>query len=169
MKMALSFVDVLLNMNALQWDFFHTLEDKTHFMSFCITNSSLIFKWSFINRLQGKYNMWLIGKKRFENNHIWRHTTLVKISMKVQLNFNFSMTEEVKDTTNWLDVINEWSLIMFQVLAVYDRFGRLIHGNPVVAKDVLVTFSQLLCYTINVLILDVKNLDKWADFRPKIA
>ena len=109
MKMALSFVDVPLNMNALQWDFFHTLEDKTHFMSFCVTNSSLIFKWSFINRLQGKYNMWLIGKKRFENNHIWRHTTLVKISMKVQLNFNFSMTEEVKDSTNWLDVINEWS------------------------------------------------------------
>ena len=28
-------------------------------------------------------------------------------------------------------------LILIQILAVYDRFGRLIHGHPHVAKDVL--------------------------------
>merc|ERR1712083_939207 len=36
-----------------------------------------------------------------------------------------------------------------QILAVYDRFGRLIHGNPYVAKDVLeyVVFEKYLADT----------------------
>merc|ERR1719278_876042 len=36
-----------------------------------------------------------------------------------------------------------------QILAVYDRFGRLIHGNPHVAKDVLeyVVFEKHLADT----------------------
>lgn len=28
-------------------------------------------------------------------------------------------------------------LLFFQILAIYDRFGRLIHGSEILAKDVL--------------------------------
>lgn len=51
-----------------------------------------------------------------------------------------------------------------QILAVYDRFGRLIHGNPNVAKDVLeyVVFEKHLADTYGKWRLHAKILPRYA-------
>jgi len=48
-------------------------------------------------------------------------------------------------------------------LAVYDRFGRLIHGNPVVAKDVLeyVVFEKYLSSIYGIWRMHAKIIPDW--------
>ena len=55
-----------------------------------------------------------------------------------------------------------------QVLVVYDRFGRLIHGSPHVAKDVLeyVVFEKHLANIYGKWRLHGKITPNWSDARP---
>jgi large subunit ribosomal protein L45 len=48
-------------------------------------------------------------------------------------------------------------------LAIYDRFGRLIHGNPVVAKDVLeyVVFENFLTSSYGKWRMHAKIIPDW--------
>ena len=55
------------------------------------------------------------------------------------------------------------SLFLFQILAVYDRFGRLIHGHPHVAKDVLeyVVFEKHIVNVYGKWRLHKKIIPQW--------
>ena len=56
-----------------------------------------------------------------------------------------------------------------QVLAVYDRFGRLIHGNPTVAKDVLeyVVFEKHMANVYGEWRIHGKIIPEWMEEKPK--
>ena len=53
--------------------------------------------------------------------------------------------------------------MLLQILAVYDRFGRLIHGHPSVAKDVLeyVIFEKHLASLYGKWRLHAKIVPEW--------
>jgi large subunit ribosomal protein L45 len=55
-----------------------------------------------------------------------------------------------------------------QILAVYDRFGRLIHGSPVVAKDVLeyVVFEKHIANVYGSWRLHAKIIPDWMEIKP---
>lgn len=55
-------------------------------------------------------------------------------------------------------------MCIFQVLAVYDRFGRLIHGSEILAKDVLeyVVYEKHLSYRYGVWRIHGKIIPDWA-------
>ena len=56
-------------------------------------------------------------------------------------------------------------LAFFQILAVYDRFGRLLHGNPIVAKDTLeyVVFEKHLSNVYGKWRIHAKIIPDWVE------
>jgi large subunit ribosomal protein L45 len=60
--------------------------------------------------------------------------------------------------------INELNELLTQVLAVYDRFGRLAHGSEVIAKDVLeyVVFEKHLANIYGIWRIHGKIIPSWA-------
>ena len=65
-----------------------------------------------------------------------------------------------------MDKVSPVAIIMvihLQILVVYDRFGRLIHGSPVVAKDVLeyVVFERHLANVYGSWRMHAKIIPEW--------
>ena len=61
--------------------------------------------------------------------------------------------------------INMPFFFLFQILAVYDRFGRLIHGHPHVAKDVLeyVVFEKHIANMYGKWRMHAKIVPEWLE------
>ena len=57
---------------------------------------------------------------------------------------------------------------VFQILAVYDRFGRLLYGNPIVAKDTLeyVVFEKHLSNVYGKWRIHGKIVPDWVEEKP---
>ena len=55
--------------------------------------------------------------------------------------------------------------LIFQILAIYDRFGRLIHGHPHVAKDVIefVVFEKHIVNIYGKWRLHTKLIPQWLE------
>ena len=59
-------------------------------------------------------------------------------------------------------------LTLLQILAVYDRFGRLLYGNPIVAKDTLeyVVFEKHLSNVYGKWRIHAKIIPVWVEEKP---
>src|SRR5579863_4985817 len=64
-----------------------------------------------------------------------------------------------------VDSLHNHCVSFFQILAVYDRFGRLSHGSEVIAKDVLeyVVFEKHLANEYGVWRVHAKIVPPWLE------